>query len=194
MSESPQPQPFRDRLRAMRDRARDHVKSWKRPEWTQGHHLARIPKVALIIPSAILGALLVGWVVLNFTLADPRFGTPAVNWALRTFGDKSAGVETAKLEKPFSSKFVMRGLDWPTRATAKEMDVTLDYFGWLPGHPWAGLVRVRDGEITLPSSKNKPQRTFNVQKLLNRIDAGNVLIKFTRRGKLKQVTIISATG
>jgi len=201
VSDNQQPRSFKDRLKAIPERARHHmqtarhlVKTWKRPEWAHPRHFARIPKLAWIIPSAVLGTLLLGWVVLNFALADPRHATPAVNWALRTFGDKSASIKTAKLEKPFSSKFIMRGLDWPALATAKELDITLDYFGWLPSHPWAGLVRMHDGEITLKSSKANTQKTFNIQKTVNRIDAKNIIVNFTIRSKPKQITIISAAG
>ena len=56
-----------------------------------------------------------------------------MNWAIGTFGDKDAHIQTGHLEHPFSDRFVLRTLDRPGTLGAKEIDVHYDLFGFLPG-------------------------------------------------------------
>lgn len=143
---------------------------------------------------SVVGVLVSAWVTLNILLANPSTGTPMVNWALGTFGNKNAHVRTGHLEHPFSDKFVLRTLTWPDAARASEIDVRYDLFGFLPGRIWATNVRIRDGEIILSSEENTSSAPFNPQKYVNAIDAENVEIKFTRNGKPRVVKIIAAKG
>jgi len=135
------------------------------------------------------------WVGLNLALANPVTGTQMVNWALGTFGGKSAKVQTGHLEHPFSDKFVLSALDWPETIEAREMDIRYDLFGWLPGRVWANSVRVRDGEILIaPNDDNDAGETFQPQRYVNHLDAESVLINFTINDQPRQVTIVSAKG
>ncbi len=138
-------------------------------------------------------ALLVVWVGLNLALANPKIATPTFNWALHTFGNKSARIKTGRLEHPFGSRLLMRTLDWPGRADAKELDVAFDLLGFLPGRPWTRYIRVRDGNLVLDSKKSGP-KTIDPQKWVNRIDARNVTLHYTRCGEQREVKIISANG
>lgn len=168
------------------DGTRERVRSIK---WT------RPTNTVLIWTGAIFGILVAGWITLNLLLANPSTGTPMINWALGTFGSKDARVQTGHLKHPFSDTFVLRTLDWPGTAEAREIDVHYDLFGFLPGRLLAPLVRIRDGEITLEEPKeDETQAAFNPQKYMNAIDAENVSIQFTRNGKPRTVTIVKAKG
>ena len=123
-----------------RERVRNY--KWQRP-----------PRTFFIWSGSILGVIVGAWVLLNLLLANPTTGTPMVNWALGTFGNKNAHVQTGHLKHPFSDTFVLRALTWPGTAQAKEIDVRYDLFGFLPGRIWATNVRVRDGEIILASGQ-----------------------------------------
>src|ERR1700761_4151970 len=105
------------------------------PDWRL-RTLSAPVRLALWITGGVIAAIVLLWIILNFALANPRFATPTINWALHTFGNKIAHVDSGRLERPFHNKFTMQGLDWPGRANAKEIDVTFDLFGWLPNHPW----------------------------------------------------------
>jgi hypothetical protein len=149
--------------------------------------------MALWIVGGIIAAIVLLWIILNFALANPRFATPTINWALRTFGDKAAHVDSGKLERPFHSKLTMNGLDWPGRGGAKRIDVGFDLFGFLPNHPWAKILMARDGDLTLGASKSG-SKTIDPQKWINRIDAENIILHYTRRNEPREVKIISAKG
>jgi hypothetical protein len=152
-------------------------------------------KTVLIWTGAVFGVLVGAWVILNLLLANPTTGTQMVNWAIGTFGDKSAKVQTGHLEHPFSDKFVLRTLDWPETIEAREIDIRYDLFGWLPGHVWANNIRIRDGEILLQEkNENERDETFQPQRFVNTVDAENVAIKFTRNDKPRQITIVTAKG
>jgi AsmA family len=169
-------------IEGARERARNF--KWRSPS-----------KTLLIWTGSIFAVLVAGWVTLNLLLANPSTGTPMINWALGTFGDKSAHVQTGHLEHPFSGKLVLRTLDWPGAAEAREIDVHYDVFGFLPGRIWAKLVRVRDGEIILEEPKeNESPKPFNPQAFVNAIDAENVTISFSHSGKPRIVTIVKAQG
>lgn len=176
------------------ERWRKNLGSWRpkfrKPDWSSW---SRPQRIAAISAGSVLVVLLGGWIVLNFALASPSFGTPAVNWGLRTFGDKSASVATARLDRPFTTRFVIQTLDWPDRAEAESINITVDLLGWLPGRPWAKAIRIRNGDITLESKSANPS-TFQPQDYVDRIDAENVVLHFVRRDKPKQVKIISASG
>jgi uncharacterized protein involved in outer membrane biogenesis len=104
-------------------------------------------------------------------------------------------VQTGRLEHPFSSKFVLRTLEWPDTVTAREIDVHYDLFGFLPGRVWANEIRIRDGEILLEEkSENEAKTTFNPQQWVNRIDAKDVDIRFTRNDQPRLVKIVTAQG
>lgn len=152
------------------------------------------PKQALIWTGSVVGVFVIAWVTLNILLANPSTGTPMINWALGTFGNKSAQVQTGQLEHPFSNKFILRALDWPGTVEAKDIEVQYNLFGFLPGNPWADRIRVRDGEIILASKENEAKTTFNPQRWVNEIDAANVDIKFTRNNKPRVVNIVTANG
>jgi hypothetical protein len=155
----------------------------------------RPPKTFFIWAGSIVGALLIAFVTLNVLLANPSTGTPMVNWAIGTFGDRTAKVQTGHLEHPFSSKFVLRTLEWPDTVTAREIDVHYDLFGFLPGRVWANEIRIRDGEILLEEkSENEAKTTFNPQQWVNRIDAKDVDIRFTRNDQPRLVKIVTAQG
>ena len=166
---------------ATRERARNF--KWRSPG-----------KPVLIWVGSIFGVLVGAWVILNLLLANPTTGTQMVNWAIGTFGDKSAKVQTGHLEHPFSDKFVLRTLDWPDTIEARQIEIRYDLFGWLPGHVWANHIRVRDGEILLNQKEEDSDETFQPQRYVNNIDAENVAIKFTRNKQPRIVKIISAQG
>lgn len=153
------------------------------------------PKHILIWTGSILGVFVIAWVTLNILLANPSTGTPMINWALGTFGDKSAQVRTGQLAHPFSDRFLLRRLDWPGTVEAEEIDVHYNLFGFLPGNPWANRIRVRDGEIILEEKDEDDTRTtFSPQRWVNTIDVANVDIKFTRNNKPRVVKIVTANG
>ena len=166
---------------------RDRVRTikWERP-----------PRTFFLWTGSILGGLIGAWVILNLMLANPTTGTPMVNWALGTFGNKNAHVQTGHLAHPFSDTFVLRSLTWPGTAQAKEIDVRYDLFGFLPGRIWATSVRVRDGEIMLASQDDKETAptTFTPQRYVNAIDVENVAIKFTHNKTPRVVKIVTAKG
>ncbi len=152
-------------------------------------------KAVLIWTGAAFGLLVGAWVVLNLMLANPTTGTQMVNWAIGTFGDKSAKVQTGHLKHPFSDTFVLRTLDWPDTIEARELDIRYDLFGFLPGRVWADGIRIRDGEILIAQQdEDKTGETFQPQRYVNNVDAENVLIKFTINDQPRQVTIVSAKG
>lgn len=150
-------------------------------------------RVALITVAAVLGALLIAWIVLNFLLANPRTGTPAINWALGTFGNENARVQTGKLARPFSNRFEMRSLDWPGTVEAEDIHLTYDLFGFLPNRPWVTRLFARNGEVMLENEEDDA-RTLNPQALVDAVAVENIDLKFMRRGKLREVTIVQASG
>lgn len=153
------------------------------------------PKQVLIWTGSVVGVLVIAFVTLNILLANPKTGTPMINWALGTFGNKSAHVQSGHLAHPFSDRFVLRTLDWPGMVEAEEIDIHYNLFGFIPGNPWANRIRVRDGEIILEDkAKDEQKTTFNPQRWVNEIDAANVDIKFTRNKQPRVVKIVAATG
>lgn len=150
-------------------------------------------KAVLIWTGAVFGMLAGAWVVLNLMLANPTTGTQMVNWAIGTFGDKFARVQTGHLEHPFSDNLVLRTLDWPDTIKAREIDIRYDPFGFLPGRVWANGIRIRDGEILI-APNNDAGETFRPQRHVNQLDVENVLIKFTINDQPHEVTIVSAKG
>lgn len=151
-------------------------------------------KPVLIWTGSIVGVLVVGWVALNILLANPSTGTPMINWAIGTFGNKTAKVDVGHLEHPFSDKFVLSTFDWPGTINAKAIEINYDLFGWLPGRVLAKRIWVRDGEVLLEEKKDQPKSTFNPQQYVDEIDAANVDIKFTRNEKPRVVKIVKANG
>ncbi|HEY7798224.1 MAG TPA: hypothetical protein VIA80_05630, partial [Hyphomonadaceae bacterium] len=141
----------------------------------------------------ILAILILLWIVLNILLANPRTGTPVINWALGTFADKSASVSTGKLTHPFSDRFELHQFDWPGRAEAEDILLTYDLFGFLPGRPWARKLYARNGEVMLEDKKDD-RTTLNPQALVDAVEVENIHLKFTRRDKLRHVTIVRASG
>ncbi|MDP3740073.1 MAG: AsmA family protein, partial [Hyphomonadaceae bacterium] len=97
------------------------------------------------------------------------------------------------LSKPFSNRFELTALDWPGSVEAEEIVVTVDYLGFLPNHPWATALRVRDGEVML-SSNPDDKKTINPQALVDAVEVDNVVLRFTRGKKLREVTIVKASG
>ncbi len=155
--------------------------------------LGRTPRIILWSLFGLILTLVALWIAANILLAQPRFATPLTNWGLRTFAAKEASVETARLERPFARRFLIDRLDWPARAEADSMAIDFDLFGWLPGRPWTRLVIVRDGEVMLGGNDDRPT-TFQPQNWLDRIDAENFFLRFTRRGEAREVLIVSASG
>ena len=152
-------------------------------------------RAVLISIGAVSGVLAAGWVALNFALANPTTGTQMVNWAIGTFGDKRAKVQTGHLEHPFSGTLVLRTLEWPEAIEAREIDIRYDLFGFLPGRVWANDIRIRDGEVMIaPNDGNYAGESFQPQRYVNNLDAENVLIKFTINSQPREVTVISAKG
>lgn len=165
---------------------------WTMPEWRM-RNFTRTQRMVVWIVGGMIGGILLLWIALNFALANPRFATPAINWGLKTFGNKSASIETGKLEHPFGSRFVMQKLDWPGRANAEAIDIAVDLFGWLPNRPWTNFIRVRNGQLILDSKKTG-KKTIDPQRWVNLIDAEDITLKYTRRGEPREVKIISAKG
>jgi len=166
--------------------ARDRIKNvkWKSPS-----------KPVLIWVGSIVGVLVAGWVTLNILLATPSTGTPMINWAIGTFGDKSARVQTGHLAHPFSDRFVLKTLSWPGTIEAEAIEINYDLFGFLPGRVLAKRIWVRDGEILLKEQKpDGTKTTFNPTQFVDEIDAANVDIKFTRNEKPRVVKIVAANG
>lgn len=133
------------------------------------------------------------WVAANFALANPKIATPFLNWGLSTFADSGAVVKSGQLSKPFSNKFELTALDWPGSVEAEEIVITVDYLGFLPGRPWATKLRVRDGEVLLANNPND-KKTINPQALVDAVEVDNVVLRFTRGKKLREVTIVKASG
>ncbi len=181
-------------LSAFRESLRDRFPKLRWPEkWPRPPRLSGPLRIALIVIAAILGALLLVWIVLNLLLANPKSGTPMINWALSTFGAEDARIEHGKLARPFSNRFEMRQLDWPGTAEAEDIHVTYDLFGFLPNRPWATRLFVRNGEVMLENDEDNP-RTLNPQALVDAVAVENVDLKFMRRNKLREVTIVKASG
>lgn len=175
---------------AFREGLRERFQNFRLPEWRDPPKPVRI---ALLAVGGILAILIVAWIVLNFLLANPRTGTPMINWALGTFADKSANISTGKLTHPFSDRFDLQQLDWPGRAEAETIQLTYDLFGFLPNRPWARKLYARNGEVMLEENKDD-RKTLNPQALVDAVEVENIDLKFTRRNKLRQVTIVQASG
>jgi hypothetical protein len=175
---------------AFRDGLRERFENFRMPEWRDPPRPVRI---ALLTIGGILALLIVVWVVLNILLANARTGTPMINWALGTFADRSANVSTGKLTHPFADRFELRQLDWPGRAEAEDIQLTYDLFGFLPGRPWARKLYARNGEVMLEDNKDD-RRTLNPQALVDAVEVENIHLKFMRRDKLRDVTIVQASG
>lgn len=167
---------------ATRERVRNL--KWKNPS-----------KPMLVWTGSIVGVFVVGWVTLNILLANPSTGTPMINWAIGTFGDKSARVQTGHLAHPFSDRFVLGALDWPDTIEAEKIEINYDLFGFLPGRVLAKRIWVRDGVILLKDkAPDEAGITFNPQQYVDEIDVANVDIKFTRNEKPRIVKIVTANG
>lgn len=192
--EQPPPDQRDPRLSWRYWRDRLHPKDWKRPDFRAPHWsaLTRTERIGLISVVAAFGIIVAGWIGLNYALANPRFATPIANWGLHTFVNKSANVSSAKLERPFASRFFVETLDWPERAHADAITVRFDLFGFLPGHPWTHEVIVRDGDLTLAEDPNPS--TIKPQDYVDVIDARNVKLHFTRHGEPREITVTSASG
>lgn len=156
--------------------------------------IGRTPRYVLWWIIGIILTLIALWVAANILLAQPRFATPLANWGLKTFAAKEAAVASARLERPFARRFLIERLDWPARANAETMAIDFDLFGFLPGRPWTRLIIVRDGEIILGGNDNDRPATFQPQRYLDRIDAQNITLRFSRRGEPREVLIVSASG
>jgi len=166
--------------------ARDRVRNfeWRNPS-----------KPVLIWTGSTLGVLVAAWITLNILLANPSTGTPIINWAIGTFGDKSAKVQTGHLEHPFSDRFVLRSLDRPGTIEAEAVQINYDLLGFLPGRVLAKRIWVRDGQILLEAKEpDETKTTFNPQQYVDEIDAANVDIKFTCNDKPRVVKIVTAKG
>lgn len=166
--------------------ARDRVHNfkWRNPS-----------RPVLIWTGSILGVLVAAWVTLNILLANPSTGTPMINWAIGTFGDQSAKVQTGHLAHPFSDRFVLRTLNWPGTIEADAIEINYDLFGFLPGRVLAKRIWVRDGQILLEEKEpDETKTTLNPQQYVDEIDAANVDIKFTRNDKPRVVKIVTANG
>ncbi|MBI1360732.1 MAG: AsmA family protein [Alphaproteobacteria bacterium] len=163
----------------------------RRFDWLRS--LTQTQRLIVWIAVGFLLAILAVWLAFNIAMANAKFATPTLNWALHTFGNKSAHIQRGRLEHPFGSRLLMRTLDWPGRADAEELDVAFDLFGFLPGRPWTRYIRVRDGDLILDSKASGP-KTIDPQKWVNHIDAQNVTLRYTRRGEPHEVKIISASG
>lgn len=153
----------------------------------------RLVRGAVILLGVVLGFLFVIWLVSVILLTNPKTATPVINWGLDTFGAKPAQVESGRLKGPFSTTFNITAINWPERINARELDVTVNPWGWLPGQPWASRIHAADGQVTLKSSGGK-KTSFNPQKYVDRIDITDMKLNFTRRGKPKEVTILAAAG
>ncbi len=165
-----------------RDRVRNF--KWKSPA-----------KPMLVWTGSILGVLVAGWVTLNILLANPKTGTPMINWAIGTFGNKTAKVDVGHLAHPFSDRFVLTAFNWPGTVNVKAVEVNYDLFGWLPGRVLAKRIMMRDGEIILEDKQEgENKETFNPQKYVDEVDVANVEIKFTRNEKPRVVKIVTANG
>lgn len=175
---------------AFRRGLRERFQNFRWPQWPDPPKPARL---ALLWTGGVLAVLIVAWIALNFLLANPRTATPMINWALGTFADKHARVSTGQLAYPFSDRFEMRLLDWPGRAEAEDIQLTYDLFGFLPGRPWARKLYARNGEVML-ENKTDDRRTLNPQALVDAVQVENISLKFTRRNKLREVTIVKAGG
>jgi hypothetical protein len=175
---------------AFREGLRDRFSNFRWPQWPDPPKPARL---ALLWIGGILAVLIVIWIALNILLANARTATPVINWALGTFANKNAHITTGKLAHPFSNRFELRSLDWPGRAEAEDIHLTYDLFGFLPGRPWARKLYARNGEVML-EEKQDDRKTLNPQALVDAVEVENVSLKFTRRDKLREVTIVRASG
>lgn len=166
--------------------AREHAHNlkWRNPS-----------KPVLIWTGSVFGAFLIAWIALNLLLANPATATPMINWALGAFGDRNARVQTGQLAHPFSDRFLLQTLHWPGAIKARRIDISYDLFGFLPGHPWAKRILIRDAEVLLPDQAPGDGRTtFNPQQWVNEIDAADVDLKFKRNSRARVVRIVSANG
>jgi hypothetical protein len=160
---------------------------WRRP------HFSGPTRFVLIMIGGILALIVIGWVVLNLLLANPKTATPMINWSLHTFGSQSASIVSGKLRAPFSSRFELQKLDWPGTVEADAIQLDYDLFGFLPNHPWVKKLIAHDGEVML-ENKQDDKRTINPQKLVDEVEVSNIVLKFTRRDKLRTVTFVKASG
>jgi AsmA family protein len=173
--------------------------NWKPPKWPEKWpkppkmHLSWPWRIIAIVIGSILALIILAWVVLNFLLANPKTGTPMINWSLRTFGAESAGIVSGKLKHPFSNRFELQKLDWPGTVEADVINIDYDLFGFLPGHPWAKKLIARDGEVML-ENKTDDKKTINPQGLVDVVEIENIKLKFTRKEKLRTVTFVKANG
>ena len=156
--------------------------------------LGRAPRVAFYIVGGLIAFVVLAWVLLNFLLADPRYGAPGINWALHTFASKDANVGSGKLRHPFSSTFDIANLKWPERAEAKEFHLTYNLLGFLPNIPWAKAISVADGQFTIGKPGTQEKTNFQPQKYVDLIEAKNLELRFVRKDKPGVVTILTANG
>jgi uncharacterized protein involved in outer membrane biogenesis len=153
-----------------------------------------MPRLAVFVLGGVVGAILLVWVVLNFLLADPRYGTPAINWALHTFASKDANVGSGKLRQPFSDTFDIAHLNWPDRAVAREFHLSYNLLGFLPSVPWAKAISVADGQFTVGKPDKNEKSDFQPQKYVDLIEARNLELRFVRAEAPGVVTILTANG
>lgn len=175
---------------ALREGLREGFQKFRVPEWRDPPKPVRI---ILLTVGGVLAVLIVAWVVLNFLLANPRTGTPMINWALGAFADNSAKIAAGQLTHPFSDRFHLHQFDWPGRAEVEDIQLTYDLFGFLPNRPWARKLYARDGEVMLEDKKDN-RETWNPQALVDAVEVENIHLKFMRRHKLRDVTIVKASG
>jgi hypothetical protein len=146
-----------------------------------------------IITASVLGGLVLLWFLFLLALTNPRFATPVVNWGLGAFADDDAKVESARLRHVFSSTFDVDAMNWPGRLTAEEINVRVDFLGWLPGRRWTRLITLQDGDLTLVDTGGK-STPFNPQKYVDQIDITNLDIHFMRKERERVITIETASG
>ncbi len=142
--------------------------------------------------SAILG-LVAAWFLLMLAMTNPRFATPVVNWGLGAFADDEAKVRSARLRHVFSSTFDIDAMNWPGRLTAEEINIRVDFLGWLPARRWTRHIWLRDGDFTLADTGDS-STPFNPHKYVDRVDIRNLDIRFTRKERERVITIETASG
>lgn len=180
---------FKARWRGRLQQARDHV----RIRAAGLGALARPSRRIVTIAGWTVLALIIAWFLVLLALTNPRIATPLANWGLHTFAAKSANVASARLRHVFSTTFDVRGLDWPDRASAEEMALKVNLLGWLPGVPWLDLFAARSGGFAIPSSGGK-SGAFGPQAIVDRIDLKDINLSFVRRGTVRTIVLVSASG
>lgn len=109
------------------------------------HTLITLIKIAGWVIGGVLAAVL----IFLLAMTQPRFGTPAANWLLSSFGPDGSKVDSAHTRFPGILVVDAEGLAVPGRMRAETMSAQVNPFGWLPLISWLSWLDASNGSVRL---------------------------------------------